>query len=253
MRIVGIIPARYASSRFPGKPLVSIAGKSLIQRVVEQCEQAESLAETVVATDDQRIYDAVKSFCRVEMTGSNHPSGTDRVAEVAAKIDCDGIVNIQGDEPLIDPMVIDTVAKGLSNSVMTTAATLIKDQSEYDNPNVTKAVISASGRALLFSRRTIPFLREHATESVYAQLACYPFLKHLGIYGYQKETLQRLVSLPESPLEKVERLEQLRALENDIPIQVFNVDYECIGVDVPEDVEKVELLLKTPLNHQSVS
>lgn len=250
MKIVGIIPARYASSRFPGKPLVSIAGKSLIQRVVEQCEKAEGLTETIVATDDQRIFDAVKPFCRVEMTGSDHPSGTDRVAEVAARLACDGVVNIQGDEPLIDPSVINTVAEGLADSMMTTAATPITDVGDYDNPNVTKAVISVSGRALLFSRRTLPYLREHSTESVEAQLAHYPFLKHLGIYGYQKETLQRLVALPESSLEKVERLEQLRALENDIPIQVFKVDYECVGVDVPEDVEKVESLL-TETNPQS--
>ena len=252
MRIVGIIPARYASSRFPGKPLVAIAGKSLIQRVVEQCEKASLLAEAVVATDDQRIYDAVKPFCRVEMTGSDHPSGTDRVAEVAARLDCDGVVNIQGDEPLIDPSVIDTVAKGLKEAPMTTAATLVKDVADYDNPNVTKAVVSNSGRALLFSRRTIPFLRDHSMETTEVQLARYPFLKHLGIYGYQKATLQQLVTLPESALEKVERLEQLRALENDIPIQVFQVDYESIGVDVPDDVSKVESLLEAS-NLHSVS
>jgi len=126
---------------------------------------------------------------------------------------------------------------------MTTAATPVKAISEYDNPNVTKAVISLSGRALLFSRRTVPFLRDHAQESVEVQLACYPFLKHIGIYGYQKDTLRQLVRLPESALEKVERLEQLRALENDIPIQVFQVEYESIGVDVPDDVAKVEAIL----------
>ena len=177
------------------------------------------------------------------MTREDHPSGTDRVAEVADKIECDGVVNIQGDEPLIDPTVINTVAEGLKKMPMTTAATAIKDVSEYSNPNVTKAVVSSSGKALLFSRRTVPYLREHADEPEELQLTRYPFLKHLGIYGYQKETLRRLVGLPESALEKVERLEQLRALENDIGIQVFHVDYESIGVDVPEDVSKVESLL----------
>lgn len=244
MRIVGIIPARFASSRFPGKPLVSILGKSLIQRVVEQCQQAKSLAETIVATDDERIFEAVRSFCRVEMTGSEHPSGTDRVAEVAARIECDGVVNIQGDEPLIDPGVIDQVAEGLRGAEMTTAATSIAAPEDYNNPNVTKAVISATGRALLFSRRTIPYLRESAEAPVEEQMKKYPFLKHLGIYGYQTTTLQRLVALPVSPLEEVERLEQLRALENDISIQVFRVKYESIGVDVPADVEKVEALLR---------
>ena len=244
MRIVGIIPARYASSRFPGKPLISILGKSLIQRVVEQCHRAKSLAETIVATDDERIFEAVQPFCRVEMTGSEHPSGTDRVAEVAARIECDGVVNIQGDEPLIDPGVIDQVADGLRNAEMTTAATPLKAREDYNNPNVTKAVVSSSGRALLFSRRTIPYLRESAEAPIEEQMQKYPFLKHLGIYGYQTATLNRLVTLPVSPLEEVERLEQLRALENDISIQVFQVNYESVGVDVPADVEKVEALLR---------
>lgn len=225
-----------------------IAGKSLIQRVVEQCQQAKHLSETVVATDDDRIFEAVQPFCRVEMTQSEHPSGTDRVAEVAAKLDCDGVVNIQGDEPMIDPTVIDTVAEGLAEVVMTTAATPIRDPGDYLNPNVTKAVVSATGRALLFSRRTVPFLREHADEAPEQQLSRFPFLKHLGIYGYQTSTLQQLVSLPESSLEKVEKLEQLRALENDIPIQVFQVDYESIGVDMPEDVAKVEAILESIKN-----
>ena len=244
MRIVGIIPARYDSSRFPGKPLVPIAGKPLIQHVVEQCRQAKALADVVVATDDERIQAAVQPFCRVEMTAKSHPSGTDRVAEVADKLDCDGVVNVQGDEPLIDPKVVNVVAEGLHEAVMTTAATRISDVLEYDNPNVTKAVVSRSGRALIFTRRTVPYLRENATEALESQLQRYPFLKHLGIYGYQRETLRRLVALPESGLEQAERLEQLRALENDIPIQVFQVAYNSIGVDVPADVAKVEALLR---------
>ncbi|MGH8021957.1 MAG: cytidylyltransferase domain-containing protein, partial [Limisphaerales bacterium] len=136
MKIVGIIPARYASTRFPGKPLALIAGKPLIQRVVEQCQKAASLSEVLVTTDDERIFNAAKKFCRVEMTSPNHRSGTDRVAEAAAKLDCDGLVNIQGDEPMIEPSVIDSVAQALGHCEMSTAATRIRDAAELTNPNV---------------------------------------------------------------------------------------------------------------------
>jgi 3-deoxy-manno-octulosonate cytidylyltransferase (CMP-KDO synthetase) len=267
VKIIGIIPARYASTRFPGKPLALIAGKSLIQRVIEQCQKAKSLSEVVVATDDLRIADAAKKFCRVEMTRADHPSGSDRIAEVAARCDCDAVVNIQGDEPLIDPAVIDVVAGALSKSAadlqsaestrtssadnmsaapceMSTAATRVKELGEYDNPNVVKVVVSAAGRALYFSRRTIPYLREAASRSANEQLAAFPFLKHLGIYGYRRETLLRLVKFPVSPLENAEKLEQLRALENGIQIAVVKVNYDSVGVDVPEDVARVESLLK---------
>ena len=243
MKILGVIPARYASSRFPGKPLHPIAGKPLIQHVVEQCRKAKSLNEVIVATDDERIADVAKKFCRVEMTREDHPSGSDRIAEVAARCECDAIVNIQGDEPLIDPAVVDLVAKALADSEMSTAATAIKQLSEYDNPNVVKVVVNAAGRALYFSRRTIPFLREAASRPVSEQLAAFPFLKHLGIYGYRRETLLRLVAFPQSPLEMAEKLEQLRALENGIQIAVVKVDYDSVGVDVPEDVVRVERLL----------
>lgn len=244
MRIIGIIPARYASTRFPGKPLALIAGKSLIQRVVERCQQAKSLAEVVVATDDQRIADAAGKFCRVEMTREDHPSGSDRIAEVALRNQCDAVVNIQGDEPLIDPAVIDVVANALADSEMSTAATPIRNPDEYDNPNVVKVVVNSAGRALYFSRRTIPYLREAASRSVNEQLAAFPFLKHLGIYGYRRDTLLRLVKFPVSPLEQAEKLEQLRALENGIPIAVVKVDYDSVGVDMPADVARVEELLK---------
>lgn len=243
MRITGIIPARYASTRFPGKPLALIAGKPLIQRVVEQCRRAKSLSEVVVATDDQRIADAAKQFCRVEMTRPDHPSGSDRIAEAAARLNCDAVVNIQGDEPLISPAVIDAVAGALAQQTMSTAATAIKDPAEYDSPNVVKVVVNAAGHALYFSRRTIPYLREAASRSANEQLAAFPFLKHLGIYGYRRETLLKLVQFPVSPLENAERLEQLRALENGIQIAVVKVDYDSVGVDVPEDVAKVEKLL----------
>jgi 3-deoxy-manno-octulosonate cytidylyltransferase (CMP-KDO synthetase) len=241
--IVGIVPARYASTRFPGKPLALIAGKPLIQRVVEQCRKARSLSEVIVATDDARIANAAKQFCRVELTRADHPSGSDRIAEVAARCACDAVVNVQGDEPLIDPAVIDAVAGALAGNEMSTAATTIKNPDEYDNPNTVKVVVNAAGRALYFSRRTIPYLRGAASRSASEQLAAFPFLKHLGIYGYRRETLLRLVKFPVSLLENAEKLEQLRALENGIQIAVVKVDYDSVGVDVPEDVQRVERLL----------
>ena len=244
MKIIGIIPARYASTRFPGKPLALIAGKPLIQHVVEQCEKARSLSEVIVATDDTRIFEAVQDFCQVEMTSPDHPSGSDRIAEIAERNSCDAVVNIQGDEPLIDPAVIDAVAHALETNEMSTAATPIKDAAEYENPNAVKVVVNVSGHALYFSRRTIPFLRDAAIRSVAEQLAAFPFLKHLGIYGYRRETLLRLVKFPQSPLEQAEKLEQLRALENGIQIAVVKVNYDSIGVDMPEDVARVEEILK---------
>jgi 3-deoxy-manno-octulosonate cytidylyltransferase (CMP-KDO synthetase) len=263
--IVGIVPARYASTRFPGKPLALIAGKPLIQHVVEQCQKAKSLNEVIVATDDTRIWEVAQNFCRAEMTRPDHPSGSDRIAEVAGRCQCDAVVNIQGDEPLIDPKVIDAVAGALKRDEMSTAATPIKDAAELDNPNVVKVVVNAAGRALYFSRRTIPYLREgsarasRAVESAplstssvdeastvtrEARVLPFPFLKHLGIYGYRRETLLRLVKFPVSPLENAEQLEQLRALENGIPIAVVKVDYDSVGVDAPGDVKRVEALLK---------
>jgi 3-deoxy-manno-octulosonate cytidylyltransferase (CMP-KDO synthetase) len=244
MNIVGIIPARYASVRFPGKPLALIAGKPLIQHVVERCQQARSLSEVIVATDDTRIWEVAQNFCRAEMTGAHHASGSDRIAEVAARCQCDAVVNIQGDEPLIESSVVDKVAEALAKHPMSTAATAIRSEDEYNNANVVKVVVNAAGQALYFSRRTIPYLREAASRSVTEQLAAFPFLKHLGIYGFQRETLLRVVQYPVSPLENAEKLEQLRALENGIPIAVVQVDYESIGVDVPADVARVERLLQ---------
>ncbi len=243
MKVIGIIPARYASTRFPGKPLALIAGKPLIQHVVERCQRAKSLAEVIVATDDTRIWEVAQGFCRAEMTAPEHPSGSDRIAEVAARCAGDAVVNIQGDEPLIDPVVIDAVAGALAHTEMSTAATPLTNPHEYDNPNVVKVVVNAASRALYFSRRTIPYLRDAASSSLGEQLAAFPFLKHLGIYGYRREALLRLVKFPVSPLERAEKLEQLRALENGIPIAVVKVDYDSVGVDVPADVKRVERLL----------
>jgi len=176
------------------------------------------------------------------MTAPDHPSGTDRIAEVAQHFSCDAVINIQGDEPLIDPSVIDAVAAALANEEMSTAATLIEDVADWESPNVVKVVVNAAGRALYFSRRAIPYVRDAATGA--NQLAAFPFLKHLGIYGYRRQTLLRLVKFPVSPLERVEKLEQLRALENGIQIAVARVAHESIGVDVPMDVKRVEELLK---------
>jgi 3-deoxy-manno-octulosonate cytidylyltransferase (CMP-KDO synthetase) len=240
MKIAGIIPARYGSTRFPGKPLALVAGKPLIQHVVERCQQAKSLSQVIVATDDTRIFEAAQQFCDVQMTSADHPSGSDRIAEVAASAHFDAIVNIQGDEPLIDPAVIDKVAAALERDEMSTAAARITRAEEYDNPNVVKVVVNSASKALYFSRRTIPYLRDAASRSVSEQLAAFAFLKHLGIYGYRRETLLRLVRFPVSPLERAEKLEQLRALENGIAIAVVEVDYDSIGVDAPGDVALIE-------------
>ena len=244
MNTLGLIPARYGSTRFPGKPLALIAGKPLIQHVVERCRLARSLGDVVVATDDERIRAVAARFCRVEMTSPDHPSGTDRIAEVLQRLGGDAAVNLQGDEPLMEPAVIDAVAGALERAEMSTAATPLRDPAEYDNPNVVKVVVNAAGHALYFSRRTIPYLRDAASRSVPEQLAAFPFLKHLGIYGYQRETLLRLVQFPAAALETAERLEQLRALENGIEIAVVRVEHDGVGVDVPADAARVEQVLR---------
>jgi 3-deoxy-manno-octulosonate cytidylyltransferase (CMP-KDO synthetase) len=238
VKIIGIIPARYGSTRFPGKPLALIAGKPLLQHVVQRCQSAQSLAEVIVATDDTRIWEVAQNFCRAEMTSLDHASGTDRIAEVARHYPCDAVLNIQGDEPLMDPAVVDAVAGALEGAEMSTAATALTDPAEYANPNVVKVVVNAAGRALYFSRRTIPYVRDAAPGA--EPLAAFPFLKHLGIYGYRRETLLRLTALPVSPLERAEKLEQLRALENGLQIAVVKVNYDSVGVDAPGDLARVE-------------
>ncbi len=243
MRIIGVIPARYGSTRFPGKPLVKIAGKPLIQWVVEQAKKTKTLNEVIVATDDERIKNVAKSFCHVEMTLPTHPSGTDRIAEVISRVQCEAVVNIQGDEPLIEPSVIDSVAQALTKAQMSTAATAITEPSELDNPNVVKVVLNADGFALYFSRYAIPYLRDVVGKGDKERLSMFEYLKHLGIYGYNKEMLMKIVSVPVSPLERAERLEQLRALELGIQIAVIKVAFQSIGVDTPEDAERVAQLL----------
>ena len=244
MSTLAIIPARMSSTRFPGKPLADIAGKPMIQWVWERASEAATIDNVVIATEDDEIMDyCAANGMQAVMTSSDHLTGTDRGAEVADKMNADIYVNVQGDEPLIAPEVIDAVAGALNDAEMTTAATAVNNISELEDPNAVKVVVSTTGRALYFSRRTIPFLRDLSEESPSQQLSAFPFLKHLGIYGYRRETLQRLVGFAPSPLEQAERLEQLRALENDIAIAVCKVNYDAIGVDVPEDVQRVEALL----------
>ncbi len=240
MKILGIIPARFASTRFPGKPLIDIAGKPMIQRVYDQTLLATSLADVVVATDDDKIYKAVKSFGgNVIMTADNHVSGTDRCAEVAQKISgFDAVINIQGDEPLIDPNQINLVA-GCFNDISTNIATLVKKittTEELFNFNTPKVLLNANMEAIYFSRQTIPHLRNFDKKD---WLNHHTFYKHIGIYGYKTATLSILSQLNASSLEKAESLEQLRWIENGFKIKVAVTQTETLAIDTPEDLEKV--------------
>lgn len=232
--IIGIIPARYDSSRFPGKPLVDLKGKSMIQRVYEQCSKSNSLDKVVVATDDQRIFKEVNSFGgEVKMTSKTHESGTDRCHEVLKYYpDASIIINIQGDEPLIDPKEIDKLVTVFCNE-KADIATLIKESSKEDiqNSNLVKVVTTSTGKALYFSRSPIPFERNENKHQ--------KFFQHIGIYGYRKEALEKVSSLSVSPLELTEGLEQLRWLENNINIFTERSDFQSLAIDTPEDVEKV--------------
>ncbi len=238
MKAIGVIPARYGSTRFPGKPLVKILGKSLIERVYNQASRAD-LDRVIVATDDERIIDEVSSFGGSAVMTGEHNSGTDRIAEAVKNEACDFVVNIQGDEPLIDPQVIDIIAQALENNEwadVTTATVKIINTQEIDNPNVNKVVFTKDGKALYFSRSRIPSNRNSAPNTSY--------FKHIGIYGFRKDFLNTFVSLPRSSLEIAESLEQLRVIENGYDIHVSIVDYDSIGVDVPEDVKRVEEMIK---------
>lgn len=270
MKFIGVIPARYASSRFPAKPLVDLGGKTMIQRVYEQAKKAESLSRVIVATDDERIYQHVESFGgEVMMTSENHQSGTDRCAEVLRYVNTeqvlndldsnknnlesygfkpkrtrttfDAVVNIQGDEPFINPAQINQVAEILRGGdfSIATLAKPIDNQAVIRDPNVVKVVFTKEGKALYFSRSPIPYLRNipmtewHLTGFFY---------KHIGLYAYRNAVLQTIAQLPQSPLEQTESLEQLRWLEADFKIGVGITDLETIGIDTPEDIEKVRHL-----------
>jgi len=235
--IVGAIPARYGSSRLPGKPLLPIAGRPMIEHVYERVARARGLDRVVVLTDDERIARAVQAFGgNCEMTPEDCASGTDRIAWAARGWQAEAVVNIQGDEPLIDPEVVSRVAEHLrvhpEDPVVTLAAPL--DPAERDNPNAVKVVLSLAGYALYFSRSPIPYERQQGIAQP---------LKHLGLYGYRGDALQRLAALEPTPLERAESLEQLRALENGIPLRVLLVEAASPGVDTREDLERVERLL----------
>lgn len=240
MKFLGIIPARYASSRFPGKPLVDIKGKTMIRRVYEQVQQSAKIDKVIVATDDLRIQQEVLSFGgHVAMTAATHESGTDRCAEVIAKEQgYDVVINIQGDEPFINPEQIDLLASCFE-SPETKIATLVKAitaQEELFNVNIPKVVRNLKGEALYFSRQTIPFLRGIAPA---AWLQHQQYFKHIGIYAYTTATLRELTQLPVSDLEKTEALEQLRWLENGYAIQTAITPHETIAVDTPEDLDRI--------------
>ncbi|MFK7909041.1 MAG: 3-deoxy-manno-octulosonate cytidylyltransferase [Akkermansiaceae bacterium] len=238
---LGIIPARWASTRFPGKPLHLIAGKPLVQHVWERCSECQNLNRSIIATDDQRIFDAAIEFgAEAVMTSENHPTGTDRIAEAVASIpDASYVINIQGDEPLIDPALIDALASTLhedSGIAMATAANEITEDSLMDDPNVVKCVLKKNGDALYFSRSPLPF-RRNASPNL-------KLYRHKGIYAYRRDFLEKFVTWAPSPLEMAESLEQLRALENDARIKVLVTDDESPGVDTPEQARQIESLLQ---------
>lgn len=244
MRFIGIIPARYASTRFPGKPLAMLGGKYVVQRVYEQA--ASVLDGVWVATDDKRIYDAVEAFGgKAVMTSPEHKSGTDRIEEAMTKIsgDYDVIVNIQGDEPFIRRSQIETVCRCFNDSntqIATLGMPFGNDMGAIGNPNSPKIVVDIKGYAMYFSRSVIPFIRgkEHGEWP-----GAYPFLKHIGLYAYRRDVLTEITRIPQSPLEIAESLEQLRWLQNGYRIKVGITDVETVGIDTPEDLEHAERFL----------
>lgn len=240
MKVLGIIPARYHSTRFLGKPLVQIGGKSMIQRVYEQALQSKLLNGLIVATDDERIFRHVQDFGgQVRMTSSTHLSGTDRCAEVAAKSDADVVINIQGDEPFIHPAQIDLVIEPFFENEeihITTLAKKIEHQQDLINSNIVKVVFNKNQKAMYFSRSTIPFIRG---VEVSDWINHGVFYKHIGLYGYRKNTLLEVAKMDKSRLEGLESLEQLRWLEADYSIFVNVTDRETIGIDTPEDLERI--------------
>lgn len=240
MKFACVIPARYASTRLPGKPLADIAGKPMIQRVYEQVAKAKKPALVIVATDDQRVFDKVESFGGMAlMTQPNHPTGTDRLAEVASHYqDVDVIINVQGDEPLIDADVIDQLAdlflEDADLQMATVASPLLEE--EYDEPSAVKVICNKRGDAMYFSRSLIPYPR-HAF--------IHPPMKHVGIYAYRRQFLLDYAKMDPTPAEETESLEQLRALENGYAIRVIKTDKRFVGVDTPEDLERVNAIFST--------
>jgi len=245
-QIVAVIPARYDATRLPGKPLADIAGHPMIEHVYRRSASARGVDAVVVATDDERIAAAVRQFGGIAtMTSPAHRSGTDRIAEVAAQLSCEIVLNVQGDEPLLEPEVIEAVIAPLVADPMLDMATVcvpISDRSDYDDPNVVKVVTDRGGRALYFSRAPIPYIRGGALEGGPYDGVGAGFSRphiHLGLYGYRRTFLLKFATLPQTPLERAESLEQLRALENGYRIHTVETTHDSIGVDTPEDLERV--------------
>ena len=247
MRIACIIPARFASTRLPGKPLLDIAGKPMIQHVVERVRQAARAGRIIVATDDQRIFSVVDDFGgEAWMTADDHPTGTDRLAEVAARLpDIDLIVNVQGDEPLIPPAAIDALIAAFDDRPDLQMASLMTALAEEDadNPAAVKVVAGLDGNALYFSRYPIPFLRNGGS-------AVRRF-KHIGVYAYRRDFLLHFATLQPTPLEQAESLEQLRALEHGVKIRMIETLFPSVGVDTPEDLQRVRALFEKMQENQT--
>ena len=240
MDVVGVIPARFCSSRFEGKVLVDIGGKPMIQHVWEKAKQAKLLDDLIVACDDERIYNAVVGFGgNAVFTAKEHASGSDRITEIVNPLDVKIVVNIQADEPMIQPTMINGVIEELLKDETLVAATIVKKierAEEIDDPNVVKVVVDRNDFALYFSRSTIPFIRDKNLQEI-------PYYKHIGLYAYTKDFLFTYKNLPASKLEELEKLEQLRILENGYRIKVVETTHDTYGVDVPEDLERVRKYL----------
>jgi 3-deoxy-manno-octulosonate cytidylyltransferase (CMP-KDO synthetase) len=242
VKVVGVIPARYASTRLPGKPLQEIVGKPMIQRVYESASRSRRLESLIVATDDPRILEAVQGFGgRAALTSRQHNTGTDRVAEVARGLDCQIVVNIQGDEPFLDPGMIDEIVEPLladRELPMCTCMHPVRDPQDFTNPNVVKAVVNLAGEALYFSRSLIPYPRKSEGHRAF---------EHIGLYAYRRDFLLKYAALPQTPLEKLESLEQLRALEHGYRLRVVETrrPYVALSVDTPEDLERARELARS--------
>lgn len=247
MKNIVIIPARYNSSRLPGKVLLDLCGKPVIQRVYEQVLHSKKAHKILIATDDTKVAQICKSFgATVHMTKSSHESGTDRIAEVAGNFDCQNIVNVQGDEPIIDPKLIDNIFAELEqqSSCMVSSMARIRTSEELADPNVVKVTVNSRRIALYFSRAPIPFPRGKTFNDALIDDSPHKFYRHIGIYGYHKDFLLNFSNMSPSLLEQTEKLEQLRVLENGYPIKMIETAKTPIGIDTIEDLEKVRTLLK---------
>jgi 3-deoxy-manno-octulosonate cytidylyltransferase (CMP-KDO synthetase) len=251
MKVTAVIPARYASTRFPGKPLAEILGKTMIEHVYRRTVEAETVDRVIIATDDRRIFERVSAFGgEAMMTRDDHPSGTDRLAEVAATIKGDQgdlIVNVQGDEPLIAPRMIDEAVRPLLDDAalkMGTLCSKIDNIEDYLSSNVVKVVCDRNNRALYFSRAPIPHPRDIPAAELSTRLEELGARRHIGLYVYRREFLLQYPQLPQTPLEILESLEQLRAMENGIGLYVATTEFDCHGVDTPEDLQRVEALMR---------